>query len=113
MREECAKGKIGLLLKVFLGDRLKELLSDHIIEMSMEMIKVEGGIAILLSEHSSDCDVLELIIEKGPLVTKSDHVFKTFLMLLLEQYGGGGLDQGVQHQCIVQTGCCFLLLLWG
>jgi len=46
MRGECAKGKIGLLLKEFLGDRLKELLSNHIIEMSMEMIKVEGGIVL-------------------------------------------------------------------
>jgi len=57
----------------------------------VEVVKVEGGIAVLLSEHSGDCGILKLIVKEGPLVTKSDHVFDTFLTLLLQRYGGGGL----------------------
>ena len=57
----------------------------------MEMVKIEGGGTIFLSEDSGDGDVLESVIEVGPFLVESDHVFDTFLMLLLERYGGGGL----------------------
>ena len=57
----------------------------------MEVVEVEGGSAIFLSEDSGDGDVFESVIEVGPFVIESDHVFDTFLTLLLERYGGGGL----------------------
>jgi len=57
----------------------------------MEMVKVEGGIAIFLSEDSGDGDILESVIEVGPFIVESDHVFDTFFTLLLERCGGGGL----------------------
>jgi len=50
----------------------------------MEMVKVEGSVAVFLSEHSGDRSILELIIEEGPLVAKSGHVFNALFMLLLE-----------------------------
>jgi len=105
MRGECAKGKNDLLLEEFLG--------NHIIEVMMEVIEVEGGIAVLLSEHPGNGSVLELSTVDGPLVTKPSYVLNTFLTLLLEQYRGGGLVQGVWHQCTVPTGCYLLFLLWG
>jgi len=49
----------------------------------MEMIKVEGGIAVFLSEHSGDGCVLEFIVEEDPLVVESDHSFDTFLRFFL------------------------------
>jgi len=55
------------------------------------MVKIEGGGTVFLSEGSGDGDVLEFVIEVGPFVVKSDHVFDTFLTLLLERCGGGGL----------------------
>jgi len=57
----------------------------------VEMVKIEGGGTIFLSEDSGDGDVLESVIEVGPFLVESDHVFDTFLTLLLERYGGGGL----------------------
>jgi len=57
----------------------------------MEMVKVEGGIAILLSEHPGDSDVLESVVEEGPFSVESDHGFNAFFTLLLERCGGGGL----------------------
>jgi len=57
----------------------------------MEMVKVEGGIAILLSERLGDGNVLEFVVEEGPFIVESDHVFDAFLTLLLERCGGGGL----------------------
>jgi len=57
----------------------------------VEMIKVKGGGAVFLSEYFGDIGILEFVIEIGPLVVKPDHVFDTFLTLLLERYGGGGL----------------------
>jgi len=57
----------------------------------VEMVKIEGGGTIFLSEDSGDGDVLESVIEEGPFVIESNHVFDTFLTLLLERYGGGGL----------------------
>jgi len=57
----------------------------------MEVVEVEGGGAVFLPKGSSDGDILESIVEVGPFVIESDHVFDTFLTLLLEQYGGGGL----------------------
>ena len=57
----------------------------------MEVIKVEGGITVFLSEYFGDRSILELVIEEGPLVTESDHVFDTFFTFLLERYGGGVL----------------------
>ena len=78
----------------------------------MEMVKVEGGVAVLLSEHFGDWSILELVVKEGPLVAKSGHVFDIFFMFLLERYGGGDLVQGIRHQCIAQTGCCLLFLRW-
>jgi len=75
----------------------------------MEMVKVEGGIAILLSEYLGDGNVLEFVFEEGPFVVKSDHGFDTFFTLLLERCGGGGLRGGVQCRCTFRTGylrCC-------
>jgi len=57
----------------------------------MEMIEVEGGIAVFLPECSGDGDILELVGEEVPFVVESDHDFDTFLTFLLEQYGGVGL----------------------
>ena len=57
----------------------------------MEVVEVEGGSAVFLPEDSGDSDVLESVIEVGPFVIESDHVFDTFFMLLLERCGGGGL----------------------
>jgi len=57
----------------------------------MEMVKVEGGVAVLLSEHSGDRGVFKSIIEEGPLVTESNHILDTLLTFLLERYGGGVL----------------------
>ena len=55
------------------------------------MVEVEGGSTVFLSEGSCDSDVLESVIEVGPFVIESDHVFDAFLTLLLERCGGGGL----------------------
>jgi len=57
----------------------------------MEVVEVEGGSAIFLSEDSGDGDVFESVIEVGPFVIESDHVFNTFFTLLLERCGGGVL----------------------
>jgi len=57
----------------------------------VEMVEVEGGSAVFLSEDSCDGDVLEPIIEVGPFVIESDHVLDAFFTLLLERCGGGGL----------------------
>jgi len=114
VRGECSEGEGGLLLlKTFFNDCLKEFFGDHIVEASVEVIEVEGGVTVFSSKHSGDCDVLEFVIEDGPLVAKSDHVFDTFFTLLLERCGDGGLGRGVQCQCIVQTGYLPLSLLWG
>jgi len=92
MRGECAKGEGSLLLlKMFFDDCLKEFLGYHVVKALVEMVEVEGGIAVLSSEHSGDCGVFELIVKDGPLVTKSDYVFDTFFTLLLERYGDSGL----------------------
>ena len=77
----------------------------------MEVIEVKGGIAVFLSEHFGDGGVLEFVVKEGPLVTKSDHVFDTFLTFLLERRGGGVLRGGVRYRCIARTGCC-LQFLW-
>jgi len=57
----------------------------------MEMVKVEGGIAVFLSEYFCDSDVFEFVVEEGPFVIESDHGFDAFFTLLLERCGGGGL----------------------
>jgi len=49
----------------------------------VEVVKVEGGIAVFLSEHLGDIDVPEFIVEEGPFVIESDHGFNAFLTLLL------------------------------
>jgi len=75
MRGECAKREGDLLLKEFLG--------NHIIEMVMKMIEIEGSIAVLLPEHFGNIGVLEFSIEEGPVVAKSGHVSNTFLSFFL------------------------------
>jgi len=50
----------------------------------VEVVEVEGGSTIFLSEDSGDGDVFESVIEVGPFVIESDHVFDTFFTLLLE-----------------------------
>jgi len=57
----------------------------------MEMIEVESGVAVLLSEYSSDIGGFEFGCEKGPFVAKSDHVFNTLLTFHFERCRGGGL----------------------
>ena len=57
----------------------------------MEVVKIEGGGTVFLSEDSGDGDVLEFVIEVGPFVIESDHIFDTFFTLLLERCGGGVL----------------------
>ena len=57
----------------------------------MEMVEIEGGVAVFLSEHPSNQDILELIVKEGPFVTKLDHNFDTLFTFLLEQCGGGVL----------------------
>ena len=55
------------------------------------MVEIEGGSTVFLSEDSCDSDVLESVVEVGPFVIESDHIFDAFLMLLLERCGEGGL----------------------
>jgi len=76
----------------------------------VEVVEVEGGVAILLSEHSGNRGILESVVEEGPLVTKSDHILDAFLTLLLERYGGGDLRGGVRYRYTVQTGYHLLFL---
>jgi len=57
----------------------------------VEVVEIEGGSAVFLSEDSGDGDVLEFVIKVDPSVIESDHVFDAFFTLLLERYGGGGL----------------------
>jgi len=78
----------------------------------MKVVEVKGGVAVFLSECSGHSCILEFVIEKGPLVAKSDHGFDTFLTLLLERYGGGGLRGGVRYWCRFWTGYRPLFLLW-
>ena len=59
----------------------------------MEVVEIEGGGAIFLSEDSGDGDVFEFISEVGPFAIESDHVFDAFLTLLLGRCGGGGLGE--------------------
>ena len=59
----------------------------------MEVVEIEGGGAVFLSEDSGDGDVLESVIEVDPFVIKSDHVFDAFFTLLLERCGGGSLGE--------------------
>jgi len=57
----------------------------------VEMVEIEGGSTVFLSEDSCNSSVLESVIEVGPFVIESDHIFDTFFMLLLERCGEGGL----------------------
>jgi len=59
----------------------------------VEMVKIEGGGTVFLSEDSGNGDVLEFVIEVDPFIIESDHVFDTFFTLLLERCGGGGLGE--------------------
>jgi len=59
----------------------------------VEVVEIEGGGAVFPSEDFGDSDVLESFVEVGPFVVESDHVFDTFLTLLLERCGGGGLGK--------------------
>ena len=70
----------------------------------MEVVKVEGGIAILLSEHLGDINVLEFVVKEGPFIIESDHGFNTFFTILLERCGGGGLGGGVRCRCMFRIG---------
>ena len=112
MRGECSKGKGGLLLlKTFFNNYLGEFFGNHVVELLVEMIKVEGGVTIFSSEHSGNCDVLEPIIEDSPLVAESDHILDTLFTFLLERCGDGDLGQEVRCLCTVRTGCHPLFLL--
>jgi len=97
MRGKCAEGKSSLLLllKTFLDNCLEEFFGDHVVEASVEVIKIEGSIAIFSSEHSGNCDILEFVIKEGPLVAKSNHILNTLLTFLLERCGEGDLRGGV------------------
>ena len=77
----------------------------------MEVVEIEGGSAIFLPEDSGNGDVFEFIIEVGPFVVESDHVFDTFSTLLLERCGGGGLRGEVRCRCRFRTDY-LQLLLW-
>jgi len=57
----------------------------------VEMVEVEGGSAVFLSEDPGDGDVFESVVEVGPFIIELDHVFDTFFTFLLERCGGGGL----------------------
>ena len=57
----------------------------------MEVVEVEGGVTVFLSEHSGDRGIPATIIEEGPFVAKFDHGFDTFFTFLLERYGEGVL----------------------
>jgi len=70
----------------------------------VEVVKVEGGIAVFLSEYFGDIDVSELIVEGGPFVIESDHGFNAFLTLLLERCGGGDLRGGIRCWCTFRIG---------
>jgi len=70
----------------------------------MEMVEVEGGIAILLPERFGDSNVLEFVVEEGPFIVESDHGFNAFFTLLLERCGGGGLRGGVRCRCMFRIG---------
>jgi len=108
---ECAEWEDGSSFGIsFFDDLQKEFLSDRIVESLVEVIEVEGGVTVFLSECSGDGKVCKFVGKKGPLVAKSDHVFDTFLTLLLERYGGGVLRGGVQCRCTVRTGCHLLFL---
>jgi len=50
----------------------------------MEVVEIEGGITVLLLEHSGNRSVLELVIEESPFIAELDHIFDTFLTFLLE-----------------------------
>jgi len=77
----------------------------------VEVVKVEGGIAVFLSEYLGDIDILEFTIEEGPFIIESDHGFNAFLTLLLERCRGGDLRGGVRCRCTFQIDylrCCLL-----
>jgi len=57
----------------------------------VKVVEVEGSGAVFLPKDSSNSNVLESIVEVGPFVVESDHVFDAFLTLLLERCGGGDL----------------------
>jgi len=59
----------------------------------VEMVEVESGSTIFLSKDSGNGDVFESVVEVGPFVIESDHVFDTVFTLLLERCGGGGLGE--------------------
>jgi len=75
----------------FFCDDYKDFFGNQVVELSVEMVKIKGGGTIFLSENSGDGDVLESVIEVGPFVIESNHIFDTFLTLLLERCGEGGL----------------------
>jgi len=57
----------------------------------VELVEIEGGSTVFLSEDSCDGDIFEFVIKVDPFVIESDHIFDAFLTLLLERCGGGGL----------------------
>jgi len=70
----------------------------------VEVVEVEGGVAVFLSKYPGDIDVFEFIVEEGPFVIESDHGFNAFFMLLLERCGGGDLRGGVRCRCMFRIG---------
>ena len=78
----------------------------------MEVVKVESGIAVFLSEYSGDVNSFEFIGEEGPLVAESDHGFDTFLTLHFERCGGCGLRGEVRCWCTARTDYRLQFLRW-
>ena len=50
----------------------------------MEVVEIEGSVAVFLSEYFGDVNGFEFIGKEGPLVAESDHGFDTFFTLHFE-----------------------------
>jgi len=83
----------------------------QVVESSVEVVEIEGSSAVFPSEDFGDGDVLDFVIEIGPFVIESDHIFDAFFTLLLERCGEGGLGGQVQRRCRFRTDC-LQFLLW-
>jgi len=75
----------------FFCDDQDDFFGHQVVESSVEVIEIKGGGAVFLPENLGDSDVFKSVVEVGPFVIESDHIFDTFLTLLLERCGGDGL----------------------